>query len=85
MRPTRVFLSEAMHESQHTDPAGFLSTLRHARIPREQAQAFFEEVVALAERFSGLERSGDQVVGFLAAVYETDLPVLPAPTPEDER
>ena len=76
--PTRVFLSEAMHESQHTDPAGFWSTLRHARIPRDRAEEFFSEVVALAERFSGFERSGEQMVGFLGFVYETDLPVLPA-------
>ncbi len=75
--PTRTFLTEALHESQHTDPAGFWSTLRHARIPRERAEAFFAEVAELAERFSGLEREGGQMVGFLAAVYETDLPVLP--------
>lgn len=83
--PTRTFLTDAMHESQHTPPEGYLSTLRHARIPRERAKAFFDEVAALAEKFSGLERGGDQMVGFLAVVYETDLPVLPAPTPEPDR
>jgi hypothetical protein len=53
------------------------STLRHARIPEERAAEFFDRVVALAEEFTTLERSGDVVFGFVAAVYPTRHPTLP--------
>jgi len=56
------------------------STLRHARIPQDRADDFFAEIVALAERFSTEERSGDIVYGFVGAVYPTKLPVLAEPS-----
>ncbi len=65
--------------------AEVLSTLRHVRIPAEQADAFFERVVELAEDFTRLPRSGEAVYGFVAAVYPTNQPVLPASVEEDER
>lgn len=71
----RSFLVEAIGE---VAPDGDLSaTLRHARIPAELAEEFFERVVELAEEFTRLQRGGDVVHGFVAAVYPTDHPSLP--------
>ncbi len=69
------FLSEAYAEASPDD--SLLSTLRHVRIPEAQASEFFDQVVALAEQFTQMERSGDTVYGFVAAVYPTNHPVLP--------
>ena len=74
------FLAEAMGESWQEHPGGMLATLRHVRIPEERAQEFFVDVVALAERFTELERGGDRVWGFVAAVYPTNHPTLPEPS-----
>ena len=71
------FLSAAQAEAVVTEPGDMLSTMRHARIPHERAREFFDRVAALAEEFTTLERGGDVVFGFVAAVYRTDLPVLP--------
>lgn len=78
-RPTDLahasYLSEAYAEATPGD--SLLSTLRHMRIPEAQASAFFDQVVVLAEQFTQMERSGDTVYGFVAALYPTDHPVLP--------
>jgi DNA-binding transcriptional ArsR family regulator len=61
------------------------SILRHARIHRDDARAFWERVVAMALEFSQLPRSGDTVFGFAAGLYPTDHPTLPGPDPANPR
>lgn len=73
------FLAEAMAEAVVSEPGQMQSTLRHARIPEQRASEFFDRVVDLAEEFTALERAGDVVFGFVAAVYPTDHPSLPEP------
>jgi len=50
----------------------------HARIPREEVRNFWAEVQELARRFAQIPRSGDQVYGFVAGLYPTDVPTLPS-------
>ncbi len=71
------FLAMAQAEARVDAPAKMRSTLRHARIPEERADEFFSRVVEIAEEFTMLPREGDEVFGFVAAVYRTDLPILP--------
>jgi DNA-binding transcriptional ArsR family regulator len=73
------FLAQATAEAGASGGLA-MSTLRHARIPADRASEFFDRVVELAEEFTALPRAGDAVFGFVAAVYPTDLPVLPEPT-----
>jgi DNA-binding transcriptional ArsR family regulator len=70
------FLAEAQAEAVVTESGQMRSTMRHARIPEERAAEFFDRVVELAEEFTTLERSGDVVFGFVAAVYPTGHPTL---------
>jgi DNA-binding transcriptional ArsR family regulator len=71
-------LSVAAVESVPAHEADSLyTTLRHARIPREAAAAFWRRVEALVREFSQLPRSGDTVYGFAAGLYPTDHPTLP--------
>lgn len=71
------FLTRAHAEAVVDVPTDMRSTLRHTRIAPEHAAAFFDRVAELAEEFTTLERSGDTVFGFVAAVYRTDHPTLP--------
>lgn len=73
------FLAQAAAEAGAADDPRMLSTLRHARIPTERAEEFFERVADLAREFTALDRGGDTVFGFVAAVYATDHPTLPEP------
>ena len=60
------------------DPAhggGF--TIRHARIPASQADAFAERLAEVALEFTRLPREGDVVYGLIAGVYPTAHAVLP--------
>jgi hypothetical protein len=52
-------------------------TLRHARIPAAQADAFAERLLKVAEEFTRLPREGDVVYGLIAGVYPTAHGVLP--------
>ncbi|MGB3187782.1 MAG: helix-turn-helix domain-containing protein [Ornithinimicrobium sp.] len=54
--------------------------LRHARIPNERAAEFWEAVLDLARQFSSLPREGDIAYGFIAGLYPSDHPNLPATT-----
>lgn len=76
-------LSVAAVESASAHEADRAFTiLRHARIPRERAVEFWEQVLALGRDFAELPRAGDTVFGFAAGVYPTDFPTLT--DPEDE-
>ena len=71
-------LSVAAAESVPAHEADLLyTTLRHARIPRQQAAQFWQRVEALIREFTQLPRSGDTVYGFAAGLYPTDHPTLP--------
>jgi DNA-binding transcriptional ArsR family regulator len=71
-------LTEAAAEAVAAHGADELrATLRHARIPDERAHEFWAHVLALAQEFAKLPRSGDTVWGFAAGLYPTDHPILP--------
>jgi DNA-binding transcriptional ArsR family regulator len=71
-------LSVAAAESVPAHEADRLyTTVRHARIPAEQAAQFWQRVEALIREFTQLPRSGDTVYGFAAGLYPTDHPTLP--------
>lgn len=76
-------LAKAAAESAPAHAADDLRcTLSHARIPREEVRNFWAEVQQLARRFAQIPRAGDQVYGFVAGLYPTDVPTLPEPAPE---
>src|SRR5215831_3557208 len=71
-------LAEAAAESAAAHAADELRcTLVHARIPIEEARNFWTQVQQLARRFAQIPRAGDQVYGFAAGLYPTDVPTLP--------
>jgi DNA-binding transcriptional ArsR family regulator len=73
-------LAVAAAESDPAHAADDLrAIIRHARIPREHAAAFWQRVLALASEFAQLPRAGDMVFGFAAGLYPTEHPVLPEP------
>ena len=73
-------LSVAAAESVPAHEADDLyTTLRHVRIPREKAAAFWRRVEELTREFSQLPREGETVYGFVAGLYPTDHPRLPEP------
>jgi DNA-binding transcriptional ArsR family regulator len=51
-------------------------TMRRARITEEQAVAFTERVLELAEEFLAQRREGDRMYGLIAGVYPTALSAL---------
>jgi DNA-binding transcriptional ArsR family regulator len=55
------------------------ATIRHARISAERADEFWEQVVALAQRFAALPRAGDSTYGFAVGLYPIEHPTLPDP------
>jgi DNA-binding transcriptional ArsR family regulator len=75
----RSFLTEAHNEAVELADLKVQSTIRHARIPVEQAQEFWKRVTDLADEFTSKERGGDTVFGFVASVYPTNHPTLPEP------
>jgi DNA-binding transcriptional ArsR family regulator len=81
--PTTVHanaLSVAAAESVPAHEADDLRTiLRHARIPEERVEEFWDRVLVLAGEFAQTPRSGDTVYGFAAGLYPTDFPTLPEP------
>jgi DNA-binding transcriptional ArsR family regulator len=79
----RSFLTEAHNEAIEVDDDKMQSTIRHARIPKSRREEFWKRVTDLADEFSALERGGETVYGFVAAVYPTDHPTLPEPKDND--
>ena len=73
-------LAEAADESRPAHAADSLRAVhRHARIPHERAAEFWEKVFDLTREFSALPRRGDTSYAFVAALYPSDHPSLPAP------
>jgi DNA-binding transcriptional ArsR family regulator len=76
-------LVDAAAESVPAHQADDLRAIvRHTRISRQDAAEFWDRVFALAREFSG-RRSGDETFRFVAGLYPTDYPSLPAPQPDD--
>ncbi|HEY6739872.1 MAG TPA: winged helix-turn-helix domain-containing protein [Actinopolymorphaceae bacterium] len=78
----------AARESADAYESGRLwSFIRHARIPDDRAQEFWQRVKLLVHEFDRLPRSGEQVYGFTVGLYPTDHPVLPPldPPPASSR
>lgn len=76
--PLRSMLADALAEQVPDDPrfgGGF--TIRHARIPASQADAFSQRLLEVALEFTRLPREGDVVYGLIAGVYPTAHAVLP--------
>jgi DNA-binding transcriptional ArsR family regulator len=71
-------LAEAAAESAaaHADDE-LRCVLVHARIPIEEVRNFWAQVQEVARRFAQIPRAGDQVYGFTAGLYPTDVPTLP--------
>jgi DNA-binding transcriptional ArsR family regulator len=71
-------LAEAAAESAaaHADDE-LRCLLVHARIPIEEVRNFWAQVQEVARRFAQIPRAGDQVYGFAAGLYPTDVPTLP--------
>jgi hypothetical protein len=76
--PVRSMLADALAEQIPYDLAcggGF--TIRHARIPASQADAFAARLDEVALEFTRLPREGEVVYGLIAGVYPTAHAVLP--------
>lgn len=75
--PQPDFMVDAMNEMR-TPREGETPffTLRHARLAEDRLEEFGERVLALAEEFAAMRRSGITVYGFIAGVYPTDRPSL---------
>jgi DNA-binding transcriptional ArsR family regulator len=74
-------LAEAAAESASAHAADELRCLLvHARIPIEEVRNFWAQVQEVARRFAQIPRAGDQVYGFVAGLYPTDVPTLPGAT-----
>jgi len=76
--PWTNYLDDAASESvtaYHADR--LFALLRHARISRQRAAAFWERVDEVVREFSALPREGETVYGFVAGLYPTDYPTLP--------
>ena len=71
-------LAEAAAESASAHAADELRCLLvHARIPIEEVRNFWAQVQEVARLFAQIPRAGDQVYGFAAGLYPTDVPTLP--------
>ena len=71
-------LAEAVAESAAAHAADELRCLLvHARIPIEEVRNFWAQVQEVGRRFAQIPRAGDQVYGFAAGLYPTDVPTLP--------
>jgi DNA-binding transcriptional ArsR family regulator len=71
-------LAEAAAESASAHAADKLRCLLvHARIPIDEVRNFWAQVQEVARRFAQIPRAGDQIYGFVAGLYPTEVPTLP--------
>jgi DNA-binding transcriptional ArsR family regulator len=61
-----------------------MSSLVHARIPPERAEAFARKVTELSEEFDQPPVPGEKVYAFIAGVFPTNLPEIPDDERDDE-
>lgn len=72
------YLADAATESAPAHANDDLRAIhRHARIPRERAEEFWDRVLAVAAEFSAIPREGDETWAFVAGLYPTEHPTLP--------
>lgn len=72
------YLVDAAAESAVAHAADDLRAVhRHARVPRDRAEEFWERVLEVAAEFSRIPRGGDETWAFVAGLYPADHPVLP--------
>src|SRR6266498_2924120 len=85
--PTTVHASALSVAAADAGPAHaadeLRSILRHARVPKEQAEELWQRILAIVQEFSRLPRAGDTVFALAAALYPTDYPTLPDPEVDD--
>jgi len=85
--PTTVHASALSVAAAEAGPAHaadeLRSILRHARVPKEQAEELWQRILAIVQEFSRLPRAGDTVFALAAALYPTDYPTLPDPEVDD--
>jgi DNA-binding transcriptional ArsR family regulator len=78
-------ITQAAAESGAAQAADDLRCLLvHARIPIEDVRSFWAEVQEVSRRFAQIPRAGDQVYGFVAGLYPTDVPSLPDVEPDSD-
>ena len=53
------------------------TTVSYARMSAERAEEFSKRVQQLAEEFDEIDEPDEEMYGFLAALYRTDVPKLP--------
>jgi DNA-binding transcriptional ArsR family regulator len=70
-----IAVAEQLPDEDPAHGGGF--TIRHARIPASQADAFAARLLEVALEFTRLPREGDVVYGLIAGVYPTAHAVLP--------
>jgi DNA-binding transcriptional ArsR family regulator len=76
--PWTNYLADAAAESMPAYRADrMFAVLRHARISRERAAAFWERVEEVVREFTQVPRQGDTVYGFITGLYPTEHPTLP--------
>jgi DNA-binding transcriptional ArsR family regulator len=72
------FVGEAVAEMrpEHEGETTFM-TLRHARIPLDDAELFGMRLLEISEEFTDHARGGETTYGLFLAMYPTDRPSLP--------
>jgi DNA-binding transcriptional ArsR family regulator len=51
--------------------------IRHARISKDQASRFWDQMAELVDEFDRMPRSGETTYGFAIGIYPTSYPTLP--------
>jgi DNA-binding transcriptional ArsR family regulator len=75
-------IKEAAAEAEPAHRGDHLRAIhRRTHIPADQAEAFWQQVLDLAGDFAALARSGTDSYAFVAGLYPTDFPTLPAADP----
>jgi len=75
-------ISEIAPTSDPDDPSMFM--IVRTRIPASEARRFAQEVEHLSQQFGQYMVPGEQVYGFVAGVYLTNLPELPHDVADDD-
>ena len=77
--PNYLHAAAAESSAAHHDDE-LRAMLRYARIPEEQAEVFWQQVLDLVAEFSALPRTGSRTYALVAGLYPADHVALP---PED--
>jgi DNA-binding transcriptional ArsR family regulator len=72
---------ERFHRANPTAESPGITSLRYARIPRDQAEDWARRLDELLTEFTREPRAGDLVFGLAVSLFPTTKPVLPEETP----